>query len=82
MRTFDLPYTLAIRLLNEQVGRVLWYSEFKRLYIRAGGKKENTAKVLEELIAHFDAELKWRPRIGHGGFVTNDVEVLKRIDYC
>lgn len=82
MRTFDEPHTLAIKVLNECIGQTLWYTEFKRLYLRAGGKKENTAEVLEGLVAHFDAELKWRPRIGHGGFVTNDIEVLKCIDYC
>lgn len=78
MRTFDEPHTLAVKVLNECVGQTLWYTEFKRLYLRAGGKKENTARVLEAVVAHFP-QLEWRSRIGHGGFVTCDVEVLAEI---
>ena len=82
MQSFDLPLTIGIEVLNDNVGRTLWYTEFRFLYIGAGGKKENAARVLERLVAHFHRELQWSNRIGHGRFVFCDVKVLKRIEYC
>lgn len=82
MHSYDKPLTIGIEVLNQNVGRTLWYTEYRFLYVRAGGKKENCARTLERLVAHFSRELQWVSRIGPGRFVFCDVKVLKRIDYC
>jgi hypothetical protein len=82
MKTHKTPITLAVNILNERVGKTLWYTEFRFLFVRAGGDRKECAETLEKLVAAFPKCLAWRSRIGHGRMVTCDVEVLREIDVC